>query len=78
MTTKLNTRETQQPIREAYHIIKREGQSNRWHRIGAEFPHEDGLGSNLYIDSLPLNFDGCIVMRQRSPKPDNGEPETVE
>jgi hypothetical protein len=35
----------------------------RWNRIGAYFAHEDGQGGTLLLDSLPIAFDGRIVLR---------------
>ena len=54
----------------AYHVTdpKRRGQKGRWNRIGAFFPHEDGEGGTLILDSLPIAFDGRIVLR--TPKAD--------
>jgi len=41
----------------------RNGQKARWHRIGVVFAHDDGEGQTLILDSLPIHFDGRIVMR---------------
>jgi hypothetical protein len=49
----------------AYHVIegRKRGQKPRWHRIGAFFAHEDGQGGTLLLDSLPITFDGRVVLR---------------
>jgi hypothetical protein len=58
------------PTHIAYHVpeSQRRGQKARWNRIGAFFAHEDGEGGTLILDSLPIAFDGRIVLR--TPKAD--------
>src|SRR5262245_43325881 len=46
-------------------------------RIGAAWAHEKGKGFGIQIDSLPLNFNGRLVLFE--PKEDDkvdGDPET--
>jgi hypothetical protein len=66
MTTERNKpKEASSPKYHAYSVMdaKGEGQKARWHRIGAVFAHDDGEGETLVLDSLPIHFDGRIVMR---------------
>jgi len=65
MTTETTTNEGSRLTYQAYTVIdgNRKGQKGRWHRIGAFFAHEDGDGGTLVLDSLPIQFDGRIVMR---------------
>ena len=66
MTTQTNKpHEATTPKYHAYSVIEAngKGQKARWHRIGAVFAHEDGEGETLVLDSLPIHFDGRIVMR---------------
>lgn len=60
------------PKYHAYHVVeaKEDGQKSRWTRIGAVFAHEDGEGCTLRLDSLPIAFDGRIVLRTPKAKPD--------
>jgi hypothetical protein len=62
MTT--NTKTANQPKYHAFYVIEGErGQKARWNRIGAVFSHDDGQGQTLMLDSIPIAFDGRIVMR---------------
>lgn len=59
------------PIYDLSFVIEpeRRGGKERWVRVGAAFPHDDGKGSSLYLDALPLAFfaqgTGKLVMRLR-------------
>jgi hypothetical protein len=66
MTKETNKpKEASPPKYHAYHVTdaKGEGQKTRWHRIGAVFAHDDGEGETLILESLPIHFEGRIVMR---------------
>jgi hypothetical protein len=67
-----NPKEAGTPKYHAYSVIEatRRGQKPRWNRIGVVFAHEDGEGETLLLDSLPINFNGRIVMR--APKTEQG------
>lgn len=52
---------SQEPIYQAYTVIKREGQDDYWLNIGAAFAHSDGNGLNVLLQALPIN--GKIVLR---------------
>jgi hypothetical protein len=67
-----NPKEVSPPKYHAYSVIEatRKGQKARWNRIGVVFAHEDGEGETLLLDSLPINFNGRIVMR--APKTEQG------
>jgi hypothetical protein len=47
------------PTHVAYHIRDRENGDSIWTRIGAAWPHADGKGFNLQIETVPL--DGRIT-----------------
>jgi hypothetical protein len=52
----------QQPAFTAYAVTKRgDGQDDWWTPIGAAFPHKDGEGYNVILQTIPL--DGKIVLR---------------
>jgi hypothetical protein len=67
-----NPKEASPPKYHAYSVIDPTGRSQktRWHRIGVVFAHDDGEGETLMLDSLPIHFDGRIVMR--APKSEQG------
>lgn len=56
------------PAQIAYHVRERKGKKGVWTRIGAMWPHSDGLGSNIQLDVAPL--DGRITLRVVSDKKD--------
>jgi hypothetical protein len=61
---------SQQPAFTAYAVTKRgEGQDDWWTAIGAAFPHGDGEGYNIVLQTIPL--DGKIVLRP--PKRDDDQ-----
>jgi hypothetical protein len=51
----------QQPIYQAYTVVKRDGQDDYWLNIGAAFEHADGNGLNVLLQALPIN--GKLVLR---------------
>ncbi len=62
----------QQPVFTAYAVTKRgDGQDDWWTPIGAAFPHKDGEGYNVILQTIPL--DGKIVLR---PPKDDTKQET--
>jgi len=66
MTTTTNTRkESRAPRYHAFHVVSGSGKDkpNRWTRIGVVFDHDDGEGGTLILDTLPIAFDGRIVLR---------------
>ena len=69
MTTDTTTTEapaSKTPSHIAYHVRDREGQKAIFTRIGAAWPHKDGNGFNIQIESVPL--DGRITLRVASEK----------
>jgi hypothetical protein len=54
------------PTHIAYHVRNREGSEGFWTRIGAAWPHADGNGFNLQLETYPL--DGRITLRVASEK----------
>jgi hypothetical protein len=65
-----NTTETtatsKAPTHIVYQVRDREGQKGIFTRIGAAWPHRDGKGFNIQIESVPL--DGRITLRVASEK----------
>lgn len=52
------------PSHIAYQVRDREGQKGIWTRIGSAWPHGDGKGFNIQLESVPL--DGRITLRVAS------------
>jgi hypothetical protein len=52
---------TAQPAFTAYAVTKHEGKDDWWTPIGAAFPHGDGEGYNIVLQTIPL--DGKVVLR---------------
>lgn len=72
MTTETTTHEeARTPTYVAYNVVEKEGEKSRWSQIGAFFAHRDGKGGTLLLSSLPIAFDGRIVLR--APKLDQAE-----
>ena len=57
---------TKTPSHIAYHVRNREGGEGFWTRIGSAWPHADGNGFNIQIETVPL--DGRITLRVASEK----------
>ena len=50
------------PSHRAYSVIRREGQDDYWLNVGLVFPHKDGGGFSIMLQTFPL--DGKIVCRE--------------
>jgi hypothetical protein len=55
-----NQTASKSPSHIVYQVRDREGQKGFFTRIGAAWPHKNGQGFNVQIDSVPL--DGRIVL----------------
>ena len=74
MTTKTQTpTKSTKPAYIAYHVRNNKDEQGEgfWTRIGVAFPHADGNGFNLLIETFPL--DGRITLRVPSEKPAKSE-----
>ena len=61
----------------AYTVKERgNGKKDFWFRIGRAWPHKTGIGFNLELEALPLNFDGKIILMP--PKASEAAAETFE
>jgi hypothetical protein len=56
------------PSHVAYQVRDREGRKSFWTRIGSAWPHADGKGFNIQIETVPL--DGRITLRVATEKKD--------
>ncbi len=59
-----NPTDTKAPKYYAYHVVQPTGRSqkSRWNRIGAAFAHNNGDGVTVILDSLPIAFNGEIIL----------------
>lgn len=54
------------PSHVAYHVRERGHDESFWTRIGAAWPHADGKGFSIQVETVPL--DGRITLRVPSEK----------
>lgn len=54
------------PTHVAYHVRDADSGKSFWTRIGSAWPHADGKGFNIQVETLPL--DGRITLRVPSDK----------
>jgi hypothetical protein len=65
--TDTNTQPTSKaPSHVAYQVRERKGGNSFWTRIGSAWPHADGKGFNIQIETVPL--DGRITLRVATEK----------
>jgi hypothetical protein len=58
-----------------YSLIERPKQDDFWLNIGAAYPHKEGDGFNLVLQTLPLHGNGKLVMRAYEPEAQSQERE---
>jgi hypothetical protein len=63
-TEKTESTPAKAPSHIVYQVRDREGGKGFFTRIGAAWPHKDGKGFNIQIESVPL--DGRITLRVAS------------
>jgi len=68
MTNSNETSPSKIPSHAVYQVRDREGQKGIFTRIGAAWPHKDGKGYNLQLESVPL--DGRVTLRVITEKKD--------
>jgi hypothetical protein len=58
---------TNNPVLIAYCVKDRTPKRQaQWLRVGIAFPHDRGAGLTVFINALPLDFDGRIVLVEPS------------
>lgn len=55
-----NTQAQNAPKYLAWHVIEK-GEKSYWNKVGAAWPHKDGKGYTLQLETCPIN--GRIVLR---------------
>lgn len=56
-----NQKQSRGPSHIAYHVREGDDQKSYFNRIGSVWPHKDGEGFNIQLDSVPV--DGRITVR---------------
>ena len=66
---------TNNPVLIAYSVKDRtQERPAQWTRIGVAFPHDRGAGLTVFVNALPLSFDGRIVLVEPSANHDDVSP----
>ena len=60
-TNEIQATASKSPTHVVYQVRDREGGKGFFTRIGAAWPHRDGKGFNIQIESVPL--DGRLTLR---------------
>lgn len=58
----------------AYSVSDRGRGRKFWHRLGGVYPHKNGDGLTVFMDVIPVDFDGRIVLLP--PKPEDADGDT--
>lgn len=61
-TNNRKQRETNPPKLIAYHVEDRGRGRKFWTRLGAVWEHKNGEGLTVFLNVLPVDFDGRIVL----------------
>ena len=58
---------TNNPVLIAYSVNDRTpDHAAQWTRIGVAFPHDRGAGLTVFLNALPIHFDGRILLVEPS------------
>lgn len=67
MTTKRNDNAADnRPSHTVYHVVDQGKDKKFWNAVGSAWPHKDGKGFSIRLDSLPVAFDGNLTIRERN------------
>lgn len=64
---------TFRPTHSVYQVLEQKDGNKFWKAIGAAWPHKDGKGFNIRLDSVPVPFDGQLTIRERNYEKDGGQ-----
>jgi hypothetical protein len=83
-TTAGTARKPNPPTFIAYHVADQGRGRKFWTRLGGVWPHKNGEGFTIFVNVLPIDFDGRIVLmppkeeeQQREAAEGQGQPEAV-
>lgn len=71
-----NTRQPNPPVMIAYAVSDRGRGQKFWTRLGGVWAHKNGDGFNIFVNVLPVDFDGRIVLLP--PRDDGSDPEDAQ
>jgi hypothetical protein len=54
---------SKKPALVAHSVREREGQKAIWTRIGAAWPHGNGPGFNIQLETLAVHLPRCAALR---------------
>lgn len=57
-----NARKSNPPAFVAYHVSDQRRGRKFWTRLGGVWPHKSGEGMTVFVNVLPIDFDGRIVL----------------
>ena len=66
-----NQKQSRSPSHIAYHVREGEDQKSYFNRIGSVWPHKDGEGFNIQLDSVPV--DGRVTIRSVQDRAQDGK-----
>jgi hypothetical protein len=72
-TVSKKDREPNPPSKIAWYVVDRGRGRKFWNRIGAAWPHKEGEGITLFLDAIPVGFDGRIVLLPPKADENGGE-----
>jgi len=70
-TNNRKQRDTNPPKLIAYHVEDRGRGRKFWTRLGAVWEHKNGEGLTVFLNVLPVDFDGRIVLLPPRDDPDD-------
>ena len=73
-----NARKKTDPAFVAYSVSDRGRGRKFWHRLGGVYPHKNGDGLTVFMDVIPIDFDGRIVLLPPKPEEADGETKTFD
>ena len=68
-----NARTTNPPAFVAYHVSDQGRARKFWTRLGGVWPHKSGEGLTVFVNVLPIDFDGRIVLMPPKEQDDDGQ-----
>jgi len=73
-----NARKSNPPAFVAYHVSDQGRGRKFWTRLGGVWPHKNGEGMTVFVNVLPIDFDGRIVLMPPKDQDDDGQAEPAD
>jgi hypothetical protein len=68
-----NARKSNPPAFVAYHVSDQGRGRKFWTRLGSAWTHKSGEGLTIFVNVLPIDFDGRIVLMPPKEQDDDGQ-----